>query len=157
MKSSVFAALVVVCAIIVAGAQDTNTGGQAGSVMTDTTAADTTAPPSDFPVTTAPGMTAAANGIDPATLAPPSNVAPATEAPGPVWAANPAPMTDSHSGSFADTDDVESPVMKKHKKVTDSSQSNSMKIPSETSSAPIPIATTTAWTFAGLLGLVTML
>ncbi|KAL4118794.1 hypothetical protein PRIC2_011116 [Phytophthora ramorum] len=150
-----FSALTVLlfCAMAVATAQDTNNaGGQAGSVTSDANA-PTTFPPA----TTAPPKNAVPAGMNPATIGVPvPPAAPATGVPAPAWAANPAPTTDSGSGSFGS--DIETPVVKKPKRTGDSSRAqSSTPTPSEDSGSLTLTTTTVAWALVGTMGLAAML
>ncbi|KAG2760373.1 hypothetical protein JG687_00011756 [Phytophthora cactorum] len=143
MKFGVFTVLLV-SALAIASAQDPNTvGGQAGSVVSDPNVPTTTEPTTTTPPTAAPA------GVNAAAPAPPAFAAP--QAP---WDANPAPMTDiSGSASFGSAGDIETPLTKKPKRITNSPSST--PTPTEDSSAS---STTGAWAIAGLaLGLVAML
>ena len=174
MKSRIFAALLA-CAIAIAAAQDTTPGGQEGSRMTDGDPSIATAPDMATSMDTASTATTDAAPAAPTDAAPaaptdaapaaPTDAAPAAptdadshalpvpEAPNQAQAANPSPRADSDSGSFANANNIESPVTKKSQRTLDSSRSESTSSgPSERSSAPMLAAAVGAWTLAGVCG-----
>ena len=137
-------------ALAIAAAQDTSAGGQVGSM-----AADPADPVTAPPVATDLGTTAPAVA-DSAAPAAPDVATQVTEAPGPVWAADPVPTmnsgNDSGSGSLGGTSDIAAPVTRAPKRDTTASQSQSdSPTPSDDSGARSVTTAVGTWALVGLL------